>query len=85
MDAMEQRLRNLIQQISVAMEHAKGEDREELARLRGVVEARLDQSGDDDLGLVDSLGKAEVRFETGHPRLAQSIRQALQSLSSAGI
>jgi Domain of unknown function (DUF4404) len=83
---MEQQMRHLIQEISVAMRRAKDEDREELTQLRGVVQRRLEEGGDDDHGgLVDSLEKAEVRFEVDHPALALSIRQVLQSLLSSGI
>lgn len=35
--------------------------------------------------LVESLERAETEFEVDHPSLAQSIRQVLISLSSAGI
>jgi hypothetical protein len=82
---MEQHIRHLLQEISVAMGRAKDEDREELTRLRGAVEERLERPDDDDHGLIDSLEKAEIRFEAEHPRLAQSIQQVIQSLSSAGI
>jgi Domain of unknown function (DUF4404) len=47
--------------------------------------------GGDDRGdgeharLVDVFEKAEIRFESGHPSLAESLRQAIQSLSSAGL
>jgi hypothetical protein len=82
---MEQQMRRLIQEISLAMGRAKDEDREDLTQLRGVVQRRLEEGDDDHGGLVDSLEKAEVRFEVDHPALAQSIRQVLQSLSSTGI
>lgn len=79
-------MRHLIQEISNALGGAKDEDREELTRLRGAVQGRLEGSGGDDpRGLVDSLERAEIRFEADHPRLAESIRQVIQSLSSAGI
>jgi hypothetical protein len=81
---MEQHMRRLIDEISKAMERAKEEDREELARLRRDVQRHVEGSGDQG-GLVDSLEVAEVRFEVDHPALAQSIRQVLDSLSSSGI
>jgi hypothetical protein len=86
MDAVEQRLRQLIEEISAVEPGAENEDRERLTRLRRAVQGRLEGSGDDEHdNLVDSLEKAEIQFETDHPALAQSIRQALQVLSSSGI
>jgi hypothetical protein len=84
---VEQHLRHLLDELSDAIGRTKRqEEREELARLRGAVEGRLEGGdGDEHTGLVDSLEKAEIRFESDHPTLAQSIRQAIQSLSSAGI
>jgi hypothetical protein len=82
---MEQHMRRLIDEISKAMERAKEEDREELARLRRDVRRHFEGSSGDQSGLVDSLEIAEVRFEVDHPALAQSIRQVLESLSSSGI
>ena len=84
---MEQHLRHLLDELSAAIGRVKqDEEREELTRLHGEVEGRLRKSGGGDPpGLIDALEKAEVRFESDHPTLAQSLRQAIQSLSSAGI
>ena len=83
---MEKHLRHLLDELSAAIGRAKqDEDREELTRLRGAVEGRLAGGEDDHPGLLDSLEKAELRFEADHPTLAQSVRQAIQGLSSAGI
>ncbi|HEV7864858.1 MAG TPA: DUF4404 family protein [Acidimicrobiia bacterium] len=84
---MEQQLRHLLDELSAAIGRTKGpEDREELARLQGAIEGRLEGAeGGEHASLVDSLEKAEIRFESDHPTLAQSLRQAIQSLSSAGI
>jgi len=76
-------------------------DREELTRLQGAVEQHLEAAGtddrgrqaragkdrddDDDSGLVDVFEKAEIRFESDHPSLAESLRQAIQSLTATGI
>ena len=76
-------------------------DREELTRLQGAVEQHLEATGtddrggqardgkgrddDDDGGLVDVFEKAEIRFESDHPSLAESLRQAIQSLTATGI
>jgi hypothetical protein len=84
---VENYLRHLLDEISAALGRAKHDDREELARLQGAVEGRLEgEAGDDDhSGLLDSLEKAEIRFEADHPTLAESLRQAIQGLSSSGI
>jgi phosphoglycolate phosphatase-like HAD superfamily hydrolase len=86
-------LRHLLDELSAAIGRAKHrEDREELARLRGVVEDRLAGAGeeehpqeDESQSLLDVLEKAEIRFEADHPTLTESVRQAIQALSSAGI
>ena len=87
MRVVEQHLRHLLNELSAAIGRVKqDEEREELTRLHGEVEIRLRESGEGEhSGLVDALEKAEVRFESDHPTLAQSLRQAIQSLSSAGI
>ncbi|HET9769238.1 MAG TPA: DUF4404 family protein [Acidimicrobiia bacterium] len=85
---MENHLRHLLDEISAAIGRVTHhDDREELTRLQGAVEGRLDgRAGEDDHpGLLDSLEKAEIRFEADHPTLAQSLRQAIQGLSSSGI
>jgi hypothetical protein len=80
-------LRNLLDELSAAIGRAKHrEDREELARLRSVVEDRLTGAEEEERrSLLDSLEKAEIRFEADHPTLAESVRQAIQALSSSGI
>jgi hypothetical protein len=85
--AVEQHLRHLLDEISAAIGRTKAhEDREELTRLQGQVEGRLEGADDEEhSGLVDSLEKAEIRFESDHPTLVESLRQAIQALSSAGI
>ena len=84
---MDNPLRNLLDELSAAIGRAKHrEDREELARLRGVVEERLSGAEDEERrSLLDSLEKAEIRFEADHPTLTESVRQAIQALSSSGI
>jgi hypothetical protein len=84
---VEHHLRHLLDELSAAIKRTKGpEEREELTRLLGAVENRLggDDSGEP-AGLLDGLEKAEIRFESDHPTLAESLRQAIQALSSAGI
>gem|GEM_PF-4770794 len=57
-----------------------------MEELRSDVEDRLANSDPErHRHLVASLKRAEARLEVGHPRVAQAIQQALQSLSSAGI
>jgi hypothetical protein len=84
---VENHLRHLLDELSAAIGRAKHrEDREELTRLRGVVEDRLTGAGEEEhRTLLDSLEKAEIRFEADHPTLTESVRQAIQALSSAGI
>ena len=84
---MDNPLRNLLDELSTAIGRAKHrEDREELTRLRGVVEDRLaDAEEEENRSLLDLLEKAEIRFEADHPTLTESVRQAIQALSSAGI
>jgi hypothetical protein len=84
---VEQHLRHLLDELGAAIGRARHrEDKEELTRLQGAVEARLRGGGEaEHSGLIDALEKAEIRFESDHPTLAQSLRQAVQSLSSAGI
>ncbi|MEW6474072.1 MAG: DUF4404 family protein [Actinomycetota bacterium] len=84
---MEQHLRHLLDELSAAIKRSKhDEEREELTRLHQEVEQRLERTRQSEhTGLVDSLEKAEIQFESEHPTLAQSLRQAIQALSSAGI
>lgn len=86
---MEQHLRHLLDELSAAMKRSKrDEERERLSELHERVEQRLERAeGEDDerTGLVDALEKAEIQFESDHPTLAGSLRQAIQALSSAGI
>ena len=84
---MEHHLRHLLDELSAAIGRAKhDEEREELTRLHGAVQGRLEGGkGDSHPGLLDGLEKAEIQFESEHPTLTESLRQAIQALSSAGI
>jgi len=88
---VEQHLRHLLDELKAAIGRTKeGADRDELTRLQGELESRLAGSGqaegdDEHNGLVDRLEKAEIRFESEHPSLGASIRQAVQSLAAGGI
>ena len=86
--AVEQHLQHLLDELKAAIGRTKEGDarREELTRLHGEIESRL-QEGDSEehAGLVDRLEKAEISFETDHPSLGASIRQAVQSLTAGGI
>jgi hypothetical protein len=83
---VEQHLRHLLDELSAAIGRTKDHrDREELTRLQGAVEQHLDATGTDEGGLVDVFEKAEIRFESDHPSLAESLRQAIQSLTATGI
>ena len=86
---MEQHLRHLLDELSAAISRSKRhEEREHLTRLQGEVESRLEAAGEDEeehSRLVDSLEKAEIRFETDHPTLGRALRNAIEVLSAAGI
>ena len=88
---MEQNLRHLLDELKAAIGRTKqSDDREELTRLHGELETRLAGSGEGEGqeeydSLVDRLEKAEIRFESEHPSLGASIRQAVQSLTAGGI
>ena len=88
---MEQNLRHLLDELKAAIGRTKqSDDREELTRLHGELEIRLAGSGEGEGqeeydSLVDRLEKAEIRFESEHPSLGASIRQAVQSLTAGGI
>lgn len=63
------------------------EERAQLAALVQEIEIQLtrDAGGAPDESLVDSLNLAMERFEIGHPALAGTLRNILQSLASMGI
>ena len=84
---MERHLRHLLDELSAAISRSKHhEEREELTRLHGEVEGRLEADGESEhSGLVDALEKAEIRFETDHPTLGRALREAIEQLSAAGI
>jgi hypothetical protein len=85
---VEQHLRHLLDELSAAIHRSKRqEEREELTRLHGEVENRLEAADEEEehSGLVDALEKAEIRFETEHPSLAGALREAIERLSAAGI
>ena len=86
---MEQHLQHLLDELKAAIGRTKegDESREELTRLQAEVERlQAGEGGDEEYtGLVDRLEKAEIRFETDHPSLGASLRQAVQSLTAGGI
>ena len=84
---MEQHLRRLLDELSEAIGRTRHRDeREELVRLHGDVERRLEAAGEKrHSGLVDALEKAEIRFESDHPNLGVALRDAIEVLSAAGI
>jgi Domain of unknown function (DUF4404) len=84
---VEQHLRRLLDELSGAIGRTRRhEDREELTRLQGEVESRLEGTGEKQhSGLVKALEKAEIRFESEHPTLGEALRDAIEVLSAAGI
>jgi hypothetical protein len=86
--AVEQHLRRLRDELSRAIGRARRpEDREELTRLQGEVESRLQALEDEKehSWLVGALEKAELRFESEHPNLGEALRNAIEVLSAGGI
>ena len=85
---MEQHLRHLLDELQSAIGRTKEgqEDREELTRLQGAVSERLEnETAGDDTSLIDWFKKAEIQFESDHPGLGASLRQAVESLTAGGI
>jgi hypothetical protein len=84
---VEQHLRRLLNELAAARGRAqRHEDREELARLHGAVEERLEaEEKEEHSRLVDALEKAEIRFESDHPTLGKALRDAIEVLSAAGL
>ncbi|HEY0399217.1 MAG TPA: DUF4404 family protein [Acidimicrobiia bacterium] len=87
---MEEHLRHLRDELQAAIGRTDEghEDREELTRLQGAVESRLEGGDGDDAdshGLVAWLEKTEIRVESDHPTLGASIRQAIQSMTATGL
>jgi hypothetical protein len=84
---VEQHLRRLLNELSGAIGRTgRDDDREELTRLHGEVETRLDRPDDkEQSGLVNALEKAQIRFESEHPTLGEALRDAIEVLSAGGI
>jgi hypothetical protein len=83
--AMQEPLEELLAHLRSAIdaEQEGTGDREELARLAGEVDRRLNE--DDDEGLVDDLRHEVSKFEASHPRLAAAIGRAADALSALGL
>jgi len=84
---VEQNLRRLLDELSGAIGRTRRhEDREELTRLQGEIESRLEAKSDKERsGFVGALEKAELRFESEHPTLGEALRDAIEVLSAGGI
>jgi hypothetical protein len=89
---VEQHLRRVLDELSSAIGRSKHDDqREELTRLHGRVERRLERAEkaekdeEEHSGLVEALERAEIDLEADHPALAGALRSAINALSSAGI
>lgn len=87
---MDQELRTLLDRLDAAIDRSRegesvsDEQRAELTRLVEQVNARLHDDEDHD-GLVESLERAVVRFESDHPTLAATIRSAADTLQGYGV
>ncbi len=82
-------LDELGRQIRAARTLGEGE-REELDRLVGEIEARLDrgasgEEGAEEPSLLQRLTEAAERFEASHPRLAEAVGRVVDALAALGI
>ena len=82
---MREPLQQLLAELRRAIDAAEhgADNREELARLAGEVERRLEHEDDD--GIVDNLRDEVRRFEVTHPHLANAIGRAADALSALGL
>jgi hypothetical protein len=82
---MQQPLEDLLAHLRTAIDAAEdgADNKDELARLAGEVERRLNE--DDQEGLVDDLREEVTRFEASHPQLAAIIGRAADALSAIGL
>lgn len=89
----ERRVRETLDELSRQIRDAETlgpEEREELDRLVGEIEARLDRdAGREDDGeappLVQRLSEAAERFEASHPRLSAAVGRLVDALAAMGI
>jgi hypothetical protein len=82
---MQEPLEQLLADLKSAIDAsgAGAENKDELARLAGEVERRLND--DDPEGVVDELREEVTRFEVSHPKLAAAIGRAADALSAIGL
>lgn len=82
---MNEPLETLLAHLKDAIEAAEAgaDNDEELARLAGEVERRLQE--DDHDGVVDELRDEVTKFEASHPSLAAAIGRAADALSAIGL
>jgi hypothetical protein len=82
---MQEPLEQLLADLKTAIDASEdgADNKDELARLAGAVERRLND--DDPEGLVDELREEVTRFEVSHPRLAAAIGRAADALSAIGL
>jgi len=82
---MREPLQELLADLREAIDAAEqgAENRDELARLAGEVERRLND--EDDENVVDELREEVTRFEVSHPKLAGAIGRAADALSALGL
>jgi hypothetical protein len=83
--AMQEPLEELLAHLREAIDADDGSaaDKEQIARLAGEVDRRLNE--EDDEGLVDELRDEITKFEVSHPTLAAAIGRAADALSALGL
>jgi hypothetical protein len=82
---MQEPLNELLAHLRKAIDDDDGSpaDQEEIARLAGEVDRRLNEK--DDEGIVDELRDEITKFEASHPSLAAAIGRAADALSALGL
>lgn len=82
---MNEPLETLLAHLKDAIEAAEAgaDNDDELARLAGEVERRLQDEDHD--GVVDELRHEVTKFEASHPSLAAAIGRAADALSAIGL
>ncbi|MGK2950510.1 MAG: DUF4404 family protein [Acidimicrobiales bacterium] len=82
---MNEPLETLLAHLKDAIEAAEAgaDNDDELARLAGEVERRLQE--EDHEGVVDELRDEVTKFEASHPSLAAAIGRAADALSAIGL
>lgn len=86
-----ERLQNLLAELQTELDAANDLDAKTADRLRRAAAdisdtlADADKADDDAKSFMDELIEADQRFEVAHPRIADTLRQIMETLSNIGI